>query len=329
MLKINNIKKTIESRLIIQNISFSLEKGTVLAILGESGSGKTTLLKLIAGLLEPDLGELLLNDEPIIPPSQKLIAGHPEIKLVRQDYGLFPNISLRENIAYELRFYEAAYRNERIDKLLHISKLAHIAHKLPREVSGGEQQRAVIARAIAEQPQVLLLDEPFSHLDISNKQRLKDEILNMVKEEQIACIFVTHEVSDAFGMADLLAVVQDGQITQYDTPEVVYSQTVSVYNADITGKNNILSGAWLKQYFADYSKLDDKDIVCIRPEKIKISNHLNTTNATILSSTFSGFYHEYLVEFATQKLIVYALEKYEIGAKVNLHIKDYHCFERQ
>ena len=307
MLKINNIQKTIDNRKIINNISFSLEQGKILAILGESGSGKTTLLKLVAGLLEADSGSLLLQNEPIIPPSQKLIAGHPEIKLVRQDYGLFPNISLRENIEYELRFYEVAYRNARVDKLLTISKLTHVAHKLPREVSGGEQQRAVIARAIAEQPLLLLLDEPFSHLDINNKQRLKDEVASMVKEEGIACIFVTHEVSDAFGMADQLMILKEGEILQIDSPQNVYYQPIDDYTAHITGKCNIVEAADTKMY--------------LRPEKIKLQSEETHTKGIIKNVTFCGFYYEILLETENQKFMAYSLDKYSIGESFYLNFE--------
>ena len=163
LLKVSELNKFFDNQAVVNGISFSLEEGRILSILGESGSGKTTLLHLIAGLYEPDSGVLLLDNKRITPPSEKLIAGHPDIKLVRQDYGLFPNISIRANIAYELRYYEESYKQQRVDKLLSVSGLIHVQHHLPRQVSGGEQQRAVIVKAIAEEPKLLLLDEPFSH----------------------------------------------------------------------------------------------------------------------------------------------------------------------
>ena len=158
LLKIQNLSKSFEEKKAVNHISFTLEKGEILSILGESGSGKTTLLHLIGAFQEPDEGILLLEDKRITPPSEKLIAGHPDIKLVRQDYGLFPNISIRQNIAYELRYYEETYRNKRVDKLLKLSGLDKVQTHLPREVSGGVHQRAVIVKAIAELPKLLLLD---------------------------------------------------------------------------------------------------------------------------------------------------------------------------
>ena len=238
LLDIQNLHKSFKDRKAVNNINLSIEKGEILAILGESGSGKTTLLHLIAALYEPDAGTLLLDNQRITPPSEKLIAGHPDIKLVRQDYGLFPNMTIKENIAYELRYYEERYRNKRIDKLLKISGLAKVQKHLPRQVSGGEQQRAVIIKAIAEQPTLLLLDEPFSHLDALNKRKLKAEILHIIKDEGVTCIFVTHDVADAYGMADRLAIMRKGKILQIGTPENIYQKPDNQYVAKITGEVN-------------------------------------------------------------------------------------------
>ncbi|MDP5121945.1 MAG: ATP-binding cassette domain-containing protein, partial [Spirosomaceae bacterium] len=218
LLHISGLNFSIEENQIVKDFSFEINEGEIVAILGESGSGKSTILRLFAALEQPKSGTLLLDEERIIPPAEKLIAGNENIKLVKQDFGLFPNISLRENIAYEVRFYEESYRNQRVDKLLKISSLDKISHRLPRQVSGGEQQRAVIARALADEPRLLLLDEPFSHLDSLNKSRLKAEILTTIQEEKCGCVFVTHEVNDAFGIANKMVVIRKGKTLQIGTP---------------------------------------------------------------------------------------------------------------
>ncbi|WP_259014019.1 ABC transporter ATP-binding protein [Emticicia fluvialis] len=313
LLKIQNLSRSFDDKKAINNISFALKKGEILAILGESGSGKTTLLHLIGALQEPDEGELLLEGNRITPPSRKLIAGHPDIKLVRQDYGLFPNISIRENIAYELRYYEENYRNKRVDKLLKLSGLDKVQTHLPREVSGGEQQRAVIAKAIAEQPKLLLLDEPFSHLDAVNKRRLKTEILRLIKAEEVSCIFVTHDVSDAYGMADRLAIMRKGKILQLDNPQTVYQHPANRYVAEITGEVNIVNEDWVAKAGIKHQ--------FVRPEQIRLAP-LSPLKATVLSVKFLGSYYEISLKCLEQELKMFSFEPLVVGAEIGIEIKN-------
>lgn len=315
LLKIQNLSRSFEDKKAVNHISFTLEKGEILAILGESGSGKTTLLHLIGGFQEPDEGVLLLEDKRITPPSEKLIAGHPDIKLVRQDYGLFPNISIRENIAYALRYYEENYRNKRVDKLLKLSRLDKVQSHLPREVSGGEQQRAVIVKAIAEQPKLLLLDEPFSHLDAVNKRKLKAEILKLIKAEEVSCIFVTHDVNDAYGMADYLAIMRKGKILQSDVPQKVYQHPMNQYVAEITGEVNVVSQEWLKDI-----RIENTTTVFIRPEKIAVSP-LSSLRAKVLSLKFLGNYYEVLIKTSQQELKMFSFEPLKTGEEIGIEIR--------
>ncbi len=315
LLKIQNLSRSFEEKKAVNHISFTLEKGEILAILGESGSGKTTLLHLIGGFQEPDEGVLLLEDKRITPPSEKLMAGHPDIKLVRQDYGLFPNISIRENIAYALRYYEENYRNKRVDKLLKLSRLDKVQSHLPREVSGGEQQRAVIVKAIAEQPKLLLLDEPFSHLDAVNKRKLKAEILKLIKAEEVSCIFVTHDVNDAYGMADYLAIMRKGKILQSDVPQKVYQHPMNQYVAEITGEVNVVSQEWLKDI-----GIENTTTVFIRPEKIAVSP-LSSLRAKVLSLKFLGNYYEVLIKAGEQELKMFSFEPLKTGEEIGIEIR--------
>ncbi|AFK02218.1 ABC transporter related protein [Emticicia oligotrophica DSM 17448] len=313
LLQISHLHKSFAGVKAVNDISITLEKGKILAILGESGSGKTTLLHLIAALYEPDEGTLTLAGERITPPSEKLIAGHPDIKLVRQDYGLFPNISIRENIAYELRYYVEDYRNERVDKLLQISGLEHVQHHLPRQVSGGEQQRAVIARAIAEEPKLLLMDEPFSHLDAVNKRRLKEEVLNLIKAEGVSCIFVTHDVADAYGMADVLMIMQRGSMLQIGNPEEVYKNPANQYVAEITGEINPILPFLHKE-------ISNVSIKFIRPEQIYFKPD-SDLRATVENIRFLGAYYEIILKNPQSLLKMYSFEKFNIGEDIGIEIK--------
>lgn len=325
LLKIQNLHKTFggnsdESKKAVNNISLSIEKGEILAILGESGSGKTTLLHLIAALYEPDAGNLTLDGERITPPSEKLIAGHPDIKLVRQDYGLFPNMTIRENIAYELRYYEENYRNKRIDKLLKISGLQKAQSHLPRQVSGGEQQRAVIVKALAEQPKLLLLDEPFSHLDALNKRRLKNEILHIIKDEGVTCIFVTHDVADAYGMADRLVIMRKGKVLQIGTPEEVYQNPINQYIAEITGEvNPTLNPSPMGRDFKSPPHFGEGWEGFLRPQQIRISE-TSEIKAIVESIKFLGAYYEVILKIDNLSLKMYSFDKLKVGDEVGIEI---------
>jgi iron(III) transport system ATP-binding protein len=333
LLKINNLFKSFEGVKAVNDISINLEKGKILAILGESGSGKTTLLHLIAALYEPDSGTLMLDSERIIPPSEKLIAGHSDIKLVRQDYGLFPNMSIRANIAYELRYYEEKYRNERVDKLLDISGLAHVQHHLPRQVSGGEQQRATIIKAIAEEPKLLLLDEPFSHLDAVNKRRLKNEVLDLIKAEEVSCIFVTHDVADAYAMADELLIMQNGKALQIGIPEEIYRNPINQYVAEITGEVSMGSESGtvdgtvlnvelvqIQRRTAQRTALNSELNILLRPSQIRVSEK-SELKAVIQKVKFLGAYYEVFLKGEDFNLKMYSFDKLMIGKEIGIEIR--------
>ena len=221
-----------------------------MALVGASGSGKSTLLNLLAGLLDAGRGEVHLDGQRIAGPNEVLVAGHPQIRVVPQEYQLMPNVSIRENIGYALRFYERTYRNARVDELLKLCRLETVQHHKPREASGGEKQRTAIARAIAEPARVLLLDEPFSHLDLPNRLIVRDLLFDLVRADAgsqppPACLFVTHDATDALSIADQIGIIQQGQLRQTGTPREVYSNPKTTYAARMTGPLNTLRGKHL------------------------------------------------------------------------------------
>ncbi|MFN8356215.1 MAG: ATP-binding cassette domain-containing protein [Spirosomataceae bacterium] len=228
-LELHQLSKYYGEKAAVQNITLSLTKGDLLALVGESGSGKTTLLKLMACFLEPTIGELYLEGEKLLFYAQYLVKGHPQIRLVAQDFQLFPNISLRENIKYALRTYTATYQNERADELVALCGIEAIQYQLPKEVSGGEKQRTAIARAVAEEPSILLLDEPFSQLDTLNKNRLKNFLVNLNKQEQTTIVFVTHDLLDAFTVGQSVAVLQHGKLVQHAKPDALIANPATPY----------------------------------------------------------------------------------------------------
>ncbi len=218
LLLATNLTKAFDSQPVLEEVSFDLHEGEVLALVGESGAGKSTLLNLLAGLAEPDGGEITLHGEDVTDYARRLVPGHPAVKLVPQDYRLFPNVSLRENVAYALRAYNSEYKTFRTNQLLETCGLLDVADRKPREVSGGEQQRTALARALAEKPALLLLDEPFSHLDALHRQALRRTVLGLVRYEGVGCVLVTHDLLDALTAADRVGVLRDGRLLQLAPP---------------------------------------------------------------------------------------------------------------
>ncbi len=276
-----------------------------MGLLGASGSGKSTLLNLLAGLTDADVGEVRLDGERVPGPGEVLVAGHPQIRLVHQEYQLMPNVSIRENITYALRFVEKTYREARVDELLKRCRLTDVQRRLPRQVSGGEKQRTAIARAIADKPAVLLLDEPFSHLDLPNRLIMRDLLFDLIRldeagfraagSQSTACLFVTHEATDALSLADTLGILRDGRLVQLGPPSVVYRQPATAYAARLTGSVNILKAKYLPALGLPESAQPDA-LICLRPEQIRLDDA--GVGGTVRAVFFKGSHSEVEVEVA-------------------------------
>lgn len=295
----------------VHDVSFRLQEGEVMSLTGESGSGKTTLLQMVAGLMEPDTGEVWLDGEKVKGPSARLVPGHPDIKIVFQHYNLSPNITVRENIAHILRAYVKDYREERTEELIQLCKLNQLADSYPRELSGGEKQRVALARAIAEEPRLLLMDEPFSNLDPSLKKHLKDELTDILESMQISAIVVTHDPQDALSMAMKVAVMQGGKLLQLDSPNVIYRQPVNPYVAQLFGTCNFLEAASANALLQTERNQAN---ICLRAEDIQLSPPQNGfPTATVQKIRYMGAFQE--VSLAMDQQII------------RLHYRDNHIKE--
>lgn len=229
MLKLQNITKTYQEKVVVNSVSLEVNQGEIVVIVGESGSGKTTFLNIISGNTKPDSGSLLLDNQEVDLYFNRLIKDFPLIKLVPQDYRLKPDYTVSENIDLALTKFKNEYRINRVNELLALCGISDIKFKKPREISGGEKQRTAIARAIADEPLVLLLDEPFSNLDSINRTQLRNKIIEIIKQEGIACILVTHDLLDAFLVADRIGIMQKGNLLLVDSPENIFQQTKNEY----------------------------------------------------------------------------------------------------
>jgi len=260
----------------IDAISFQLAKGEVMAVVGENGSGKTTLLKLIYGIEDTDGGEIEFQNKKVTGPSYNLVPGHEQIKMLYQEFNLFPKHNIRENIIYNLRHFEYSYQQKRLLELIALCRLEGLENKYPAELSGGQQQRVALAKALAESPQLLLMDEPFSNLDLMLKDEIKKDVIRAVVKEGNSIIFVTHDIKDALSLSNKIMVVKDGKILQLDTPENIYQKPADAYVAYLFGNVNIIKIKDFLKAFPDLSgnkKFDNKssDVnICLRPEYLSI-----------------------------------------------------------
>ncbi|WP_229203466.1 ABC transporter ATP-binding protein [Dyadobacter jejuensis] len=277
-MSLQDLYMSYDSGPVLTDIHLDLYEGEWLGILGESGSGKSTLLRIIARLIDADRGEVRYRDELLTPVARELIPGHPDIKLIHQDYALFPNQTVTENIGYALRFYDPDYRKQRVEELIVLAGLESVRDKKTKWLSGGEKQRTAIARALAEEPEVLLLDEPFAHLDNHNKQVLSSAIEALRANTQTTCVFVTHESSDALAWSDRIAILQAGKIVQIDRPTVVYQSPYNGYVAGLTGAVNWLGGGAGEPKYI------------IRPERLSVAQSGDAVRwqGKIMSLRFNG-----------------------------------------
>ncbi|GAB3699122.1 ABC transporter ATP-binding protein [Spirosoma flavus] len=298
MLTATKLTKSYTDVRAVRNVSFSLEPGRIMALVGASGSGKSTLLNLLAGLADVDSGEVRLNGERVKGPLEVLVPGHVSIRLVHQEYQLMPNVSVRENIAYALRFFEKSYRDFRVNQLLKLCRLTDVQDRIPRQVSGGEKQRTAIARAIADKPALLLLDEPFSHLDLPNRLIVRDLLFDLVRhdttdETATACLIVTHDATDALSIADTLGILCDGKLIQTGAPVDVYHHPANAYAARMTGPVNIVKAKYCQ--LLGLSELElSTELICLRPERIKLLE--SGIPAVIRAIYFKGSHYEIDVE---------------------------------
>lgn len=231
----------------LDSIQFSLPEGKRLAIVGESGSGKTTLLKLLAGLLDPKEGSITLNQEKILGPAFNLVPGNEYIRMVMQDYGLKKNFTIRENIIYQLRFLWEKEQKVIIDNLAKALSIEPYLESLPHLLSGGQQQRAAIACALAANPAVLLMDEPFSNLDVLLSDKIKSYLQHHLSKQKNSLLFITHHTPDALALADYILVLRSGKVEQFGSVEEVYDQPVSPYVAALFDDMNFFRWSKLEE----------------------------------------------------------------------------------
>jgi ABC-type Fe3+/spermidine/putrescine transport system ATPase subunit len=243
-LVLSNLGKSFGSFRAVEDVNLSLGEGEFLSLLGPSGCGKTTTLRMIAGFMAPSEGEIRLDGEVIssagavLPPEKRGMA------MIFQSYAIWPNMTVAQNVGFGLKMQRrpAEESRRRVERILDIVKLGHLADRYPNELSGGQQQRVALARAIVVQPKVLLLDEPLSNLDANLREEMREEIRRLHDEFRITTVYVTHDQAEAMSISDRIAVVNHGRVEQVDEPYALYARPYTRFAAEFIGRTNLLEG---------------------------------------------------------------------------------------
>ena len=308
MLKVENISFGYTKKPVLNNISFTANKGDYIAIVGESGCGKSTLLEIIYGLLHIEEGTVFWDNEKLRGPRFNLIPGEIFMKYLPQDFDLMPYITVEENVGKNLSYLDKN-RKSRIAELLEVVDMTDFLKTKVINLSGGQKQRVAIAKVLAKEPEVLLLDEPFSHIDNFRKNKLRRSLFKYLKTKNILCLVATHDTKDALSFANEIIVLKDAKIEAKGTPEEIYNHPKNAYIASFFNEINTIS-----------SKISGvKNKTLFYPNEIKIVEK-SDKKVTVITSYFNGSY--YLIEAMLNDEIIFfeSIKRLEINQQVYIKI---------
>ena len=330
VIELENVTKSFEDNVILKNFNFKVKKDEFLTILGPSGCGKTTILRLIGGFEEPDEGKILFNGEDITEkePYER------KINTFFQKYALFPHMNVYNNIAFGLNIKKMDKNliKERVKEVLKLVNLAGFENREIESLSGGQQQRIAIARALVNEPEVLLLDEPLGALDLKLRQAMQIELKRIQKSVGITFIYVTHDQEEALSMSDTVVVLNNGEIQQMDSPLNIYNEPKNAFVADFIGESNIIKAKMLRDFkvrFLDYdfpcvdkgfNDMEDVEVV-VRPEDVLLVDENYQIEGRVTSLVFKGVHYEMTVDVDGYSMLVQSTEKREVGDKTGIIIK--------
>ena len=296
-----------QEKIILQNLTFTLDEGQQLAIIGESGCGKSTLLKLIYGLYDCDEGNISWKSEPVLGPKFHLVPGMPFMKYLAQDFDLMPFITVGENVGKFLSNFYPKEKQNRIDELLSLVEMSEFKHVKAKFLSGGQMQRVALARVLAQEPEVLLLDEPFSHIDNFRKNKLRRKIFRYLKEKQITTLVASHDINDVLSFSDEVIVLKDTTILEKATPFELYNHPKYPYTAALFGEVNEIeiNGKMQLIYYNQLQIVEHSDL-----------------QVEVICSYFKGKF--YLIEAKFENQLVFFESEFKIGKHsiINLKIKE-------
>jgi iron(III) transport system ATP-binding protein len=331
---------------VVDNISMTIEHGSLVCLLGPSGCGKTTTLRLIAGFVEPTAGEIRVGDRVVSSPQQTLPPERRNMSMIFQSYALWPHMTVAENIVYGLRLRKVdnATIKTKLDDILATTRLAPLADRYPGELSGGQQQRVALARALIVGPETLLLDEPLSNLDANLREEMRFEVRRLHDTFRYTTVYVTHDQSEAMTTADVICVMNAGKIEQSGSPEDIYDRPRSEFVARFIGMSNVFKGKALDgghvslgdtplRVTGEPLKAGNETSVSIRQHQIELMSaepaaRDNVVPAKVIRQVFLGSSRDYMVEVAggTQfRVVTSAAESAAPGATVWLRLPAERC----
>lgn len=305
----------------LKALNLRIQRAKVTVVAGESGSGKSTMLKLLAGYMRPDEGRVLINGEDIIPEEDPLIPGHKLVKTVSQDFNLNVYAKVYDNIATLLPNTDLKAKKQKTYELMEFLRIDHLAEKRAVDLSGGEQQRVAIARAIVKEPEVLLLDEPFSQVDAILKAELRSDIRRMARYLGITIVLVSHDPLDCLSLADELVIIKDGMVLEHGEPRKLYYAPKHTYTARLLANSNVVT-----REEADILGITASGAsVMVYPEDIKLRITAARSPFRIKEILFKGLYNEVIIAGLTEDLIAISRESEQlrVGDTVSLDILRY------
>lgn len=307
MLIINNISYSYEENTpLLKNVSFQVEQGEHVSVMGESGSGKSTLLKAIYGLFDLPTGTIFFKEKRILGPSFQLVPGAKNMKYLAQDFGLNPYHTVAENVGKFLSNIDLKFKKNRIAELLSLVEMENFASRKALLLSGGEKQRIGLAVALAQQPDLLLLDEPFSQVDNFRKNKLQRMLFSYLKEKNISCIVATHDSREALSFSDKLLIMRQGEVILYGNTAEIYNQNTDFYTATLLGDVSVFTHNGEKKM--------------LKPHQIERVSY-SDWEAMVVKNYFQG--DRFLVEVSSENQPIYFFseKKIEIGKKIYLSEK--------
>ena len=335
LLNVNDIECRYQSQVIVDSLSFEVKQGEISCLLGPSGCGKTTVLRAIAGFNPIYNGNISLEGRVIARPKAGVPPEKRNIGMVFQDYALFPHLSVRNNITFGLKSLSRKDKDRTVDHLLELVKLSGMANRYPHELSGGQQQRVALARALAPKPRLLLMDEPFSNLDTELRRQLSVEVRDILKEEQISAIVVTHDQDEAFTVSDKLGVIADGRLQQWASPFEIYHHPDNPLVASFVGEGTFLRGRAVGQELVEtdiglvkasvtsWHEGDQVDVF-VRPHEIVPGCNGCSVDGQVVKKEFLGTSTLYTLRLPTGRLVessFMADHDYQVGDTIGLRVE--------
>lgn len=330
LIDLKNISKSFDGQMVLDDLNLYIRENEFLTLLGPSGCGKTTTLRILGGFESPDTGRVIFDDKDItkLPPNKR------QLNTVFQRYALFPHMTIAENIAFGLKIKgkTKGYINDKIKYALKLVNLDGYEHRMPDSLSGGQQQRIAIARAIVNEPKVLLLDEPLGALDLKLRQDMQYELIRLKNELGITFIYVTHDQEEALTMSDTIVVMNQGYIQQIGTPEKIYNEPENAFVADFIGDSNIISSTMLEDKLVEilgvkfpcvdvgFGQNTPVDVV-IRPEDVILSSPAaGRLKGTVTHLIFKGVHYEMEVMAGGFEWLVHSTGMFPVGTEVGIDV---------